>query len=97
MKMKPLGSSVILKLIEAEEQTKSGLYIPETAKEKPVKGKVIAVGEGRWDEAGTKRIPLDVNVGDTVLVSPFGGHAFKIEDEEFVVFDIAGILAVLEG
>jgi chaperonin GroES len=73
MKLKPLGDRVIVQALEEEETTASGIVLPDTAKEKPQKGKVIAVGEGKWDEDGEKRIPIDVSKGDEVLYSKYGG------------------------
>src|ERR671938_150759 len=75
MNLKPLGDRLIVKAIEEEETTASGIVLPDTAKEKPQKGTVLAVGEGKWDEDGDKRIPLDVAEGDTVLYSKYGGNA----------------------
>src|SRR5881392_3313577 len=72
MKLKPLGDRLIVRAIDEEETTASGLVLPDTAKEKPQKGEVIAVGDGRFDEDGEKRIPLDVSQGDTVLYSKYG-------------------------
>lgn len=97
MKLKPLGDRVVVKPSEAEETTKSGLYIPDTAKEKPQKGTVEAVGEGRWDEDGEKRIPVDVKVGDVVLFGKYGGMDFKIDDVEYKVLESRDIYAIIEG
>jgi chaperonin GroES len=95
MKLKPLGDRVVVQAAEAEEQTKSGLYIPDSAKEKPQKGTVIAVGDGRWDENGTKRIPLDVNDGDTILYSKYGGTEIKLDGEDFLILSERDILAIV--
>jgi chaperonin GroES len=76
MKLKPLGDRLIVRAIEEEQTTASGLVLPDTAKEKPIKGKVIAVGDGKLDDAG-KRIPLDVAEGDEVLYSKYGGTEIK--------------------
>jgi chaperonin GroES len=95
MKLKPLGDRVVVQAAEAEEQTKSGLYIPDSAKEKPQKGTVIAVGDGRWDENGTKRIPLDVNDGDTILYSTYGGTEIKLDGEDFLILSERDILAIV--
>ena len=96
MKIKPLGDRVVVKPAKAEEQTKSGLFIPDTAQEKPQKGEVIAVGEGRWDEDGEKRIPVDVKVGDVVLYSKYGGHDFKIDEDEYKVLEARDIYGIVE-
>src|ERR1044072_175519 len=90
MKLKPLGDRLIVKPIEEEETTASGIVLPDTAKEKPQKGKVVAVGDGRWDEDGEKRIPLDVKEGDEVLYSKYGGTEVTVEDEGLLVPTEAG-------
>jgi chaperonin GroES len=97
MKLKPLGDRVIVKASAAEEQTKSGLFIPETAKEKPQKGTVIAVGDGRWDEDGEKRVPLDVKAGDVVIYGKYGGTEIKVDDEELLILSDRDIYAIVEG
>src|SRR3954471_23875971 len=81
MNLKPLGDRLIVKAIEEEETTASGLVLPDTAKEKPQKGKVLAVGDGAWDEDGEKRLPLDVAEGDEGLYSKYGGTPSKLGDE----------------
>ena len=85
MKLKPLGDRLIVQAIEEDETTASGIFLPETAKEKPSRGKVIAVGDGKWDEDGEKRIPLDVAEGDEVLYSKYGGTEVNVEGEELLV------------
>jgi chaperonin GroES len=95
MKLKPLGDRLIVKPIEEEETTASGIVLPDTAKEKPQKGKVVAVGDGRWDEDGEKRIPLDVSEGDEVLYSKYGGTEVTVEDEELLVLRESDVLAKL--
>ncbi len=95
MKLKPLGDRLIVKPIEEEETTASGIVLPDTAKEKPQKGKVVAAGEGRWDEDGEKRIPLDVAEGDEVLYSKYGGTEVTVEDEELLVLRESDVLAKL--
>ncbi len=97
MKLKPLGDRVVVKPSAAEEKTKSGLVIPDTAQEKPQKGEVVAVGEGRWDEQGAKRVPLDVKVGDVVIYGKYGGTEFKIDAEDYMVLRADDIYAVVEG
>src|ERR687893_340032 len=79
MKLKPLGDRLIVKAVEEEETTASCIVLPDTAKEKPQKGKVIAVGDGKWDDEGEKRIPLDVSEGDEVLYSKYGGTELKYD------------------
>ena len=96
MNLKPLGDRVIVKAIEEEETTASGIVLPDTAKEKPQKGKVIAVGDGSWDEDGEKRIPLDVAEGDEVLYSKYGGTEVKYSGEEVLILSARDVLAVVE-
>jgi chaperonin GroES len=93
MKLKPLGDRLIVKPIEEEETTASGIVLPDTAKEKPQKGKVIAVGDGKWDEDGEKRIPLDVAEGDEVLYSKYGGNDIVIDGEDLLVMRESDVLA----
>ncbi|HET7416954.1 MAG TPA: co-chaperone GroES [Solirubrobacterales bacterium] len=93
MKLKPLGDRLIVKPIEEEETTASGIVLPDTAKEKPQKGKVIAVGDGKWDEDGEKRIPLDVAEGDEVLYSKYGGTEVTVEGDELLVLRESDVLA----
>ena len=95
MKLKPLGDRLIVKPIEEEETTASGIVLPETAKEKPQKGQVVAVGDGKWDEDGEKRIPLDVAEGDEVLYSKYGGTEGTVEGDELLVLRESDVLAKL--
>ena len=97
MKLKPLGDRLIVKAVEEEETTSSGIVLPDRAKEKPQKGKVIAVGDGKWDDEGEKRIPLDVAEGDEVLYSKYGGTEIKVEGEELLVLRESDVLAKLES
>jgi len=94
MKLKPLGDRVIVRAIEEEETTASGLVLPDTAKEKPQKGKVLAVGDGKIDDNG-KRVPLDVSEGDEVFYSKYGGNEIKDPDtgEELLVLRESDIQA----
>ena len=95
MKVRPLQDRILLKRIEEKETVKGGIIIPDTAKEKPQEGTVIAVGTGKLDEAG-KRIPLEVKVGDKVLFGKYSGNEIKIDDVEHVIVredDILGILS----
>ena len=94
--IKPLEDRIVVQPLEAEQTTASGLVIPDTAKEKPQEGKVLAVGPGRWDEDGDKRIPLDVAVGDVVLYSKYGGTEVKYSGEEYLVLSARDVLAVIE-
>lgn len=93
MKLKPLGDRLIVKAVDEEQTTASGLVLPDTAKEKPQKGKVIAIGDGAWDEDGEKRIPLDVAKGDEVLYSKYGGTEIKIDGEDVLVLRESDVLA----
>ena len=95
MKLKPLGDRLIVKPVEEEETTASGIVLPDTAKEKPQKGKVVAVGDGKWDEDGEKRIPLDVDEGDEVLYSKYGGTEVTVEGDELLVLRESDVLAKL--
>ena len=97
MKLKPLGDRVIVKAIEEEETTASGIVLPDTAKEKPQRGKVLAVGEGKWDEDGAKRIPLDVSEGDEVLYSKYGGTEITVEGDYLLVLRESDVLAKVAG
>ncbi|HEX2085681.1 MAG TPA: co-chaperone GroES [Solirubrobacteraceae bacterium] len=97
MKLKPLGDRLIVKAIEEEETTASGIVLPDTAKEKPQRGEVIAVGDGRYDEDGEKRIPLDVQAGDKVLYSKYGGTEIKVEGEDLLVLRESDVLAKIES
>jgi chaperonin GroES len=94
--IKPLEDRIVVKPLDAEQTTASGLVIPDTAKEKPQEGEVIAVGPGRFDDEGEKRIPLDVKVGDTVLYSKYGGTEVKYSGEEFLILSARDVLAVIE-
>ena len=96
MKIKPLQDRVIVRRVKEEEKTKGGLYIPDTAKEKPVEGTVIAVGNGKTLEDGTTR-KLDVKEGDRVLFGKYSGTEVKIEGEEHLILREDDILGVIEG
>ena len=96
MKLRPLGDRVVVKPLEDEERTKGGIVLPDTAKEKPQRGEVIAVGPGDWDQEGEKRIPLDVKVGDHVLFAKYSGTEFKIDGVDHLILRHSDILAVVE-
>jgi len=93
--IKPLEDRIVVKPLEAEQVTASGLVIPDTAKEKPQEGKVLAVGPGRFDDKGA-RVPVDVKVGDVVLYSKYGGTEVKYSGEEYLVLSARDVLAVIE-
>jgi chaperonin GroES len=97
MKLKPLGDRLLVQPVEEEETTASGIVLPDTAKEKPQKGKVLAVGEGRWDEDGEKRIPLDVTEGEQVLYSKYGGTDITVDGEDLLVLRESDVLAKIES
>jgi chaperonin GroES len=96
MKIRPLQDRVIVRRIQEEEKTKGGIIIPDTAKEKPQEGKVIAVGKGKVNEDG-KVTPLDVKVGDRILFGKYSGSEIKIEGEEHLIMREEDILGVIEG
>ena len=92
--IRPLGDRVLLKFLPAEETTKSGIIIPDTAKDQSQQAKVVAVGPGKFDDEG-KRIPMDVHEGETVLVPKYGGDEFKYEGEEYKIVSADDILAIV--
>jgi chaperonin GroES len=94
-KIKPLADRVVIRRLDAEEKTKSGIIIPDNAKEKPQQGEVLAVGPGKWDEDGEKRLKLEVKVGDIVMFKKWGADEVKIDGEEFLVLKEEDIIAVL--
>ena len=93
--IKPLEDRIVIRQVEAEQATASGLVIPDTAKEKPQEGEVIAVGPGRVDDNGN-RIPVDVKVGDVVIYSRYGGTEVKYDGQEFQILSSRDVLAVVE-
>jgi len=95
MKLRPLHDRVIIKRTEEEEKTKGGIIIPDTAKEKPVEGTVIAVGDGKRTDDG-KKLPLDVKVGDKVLFGKYAGTEIKIDGEEHLIMKEDDIIAIVE-
>ena len=95
-KLKPLGARVVIKALDREEKTNTGIYLPDTAKEKPQEGKVLAVGPGDRDENG-KRIPVELKEGDKVLFQKYAGTEFKLDGEELLILAEKDILATVEG
>ena len=95
MKLKPLNDRVVVKRVEEEEKTAGGIIIPDTAKEKPVQGEVISVGNGKLMEDGSRR-PLDVKAGDRVLFSKYAGTDIKVEGAELLIMREDDILAIVE-
>ena len=96
MKLKPLGDRLIVKAVEEEETTASGIVLPDTAKEKPQRGKVLAVGDGKLSEESGKRIPLDVSEGEEVLYSKYGGTEVKVDGDDLLVLRESDVLAVVQ-
>lgn len=93
--LKPLGDHVLVKPLSKEEKTEGGIYLPDTAKEKPQEGEVVAVGQGRMLDNGTRVTP-EVKAGDKVIFSKYGGTEFKVEDEEYLILRENDILAIKE-
>jgi chaperonin GroES len=92
VKLQPMGDRLVVKPTQSEEKTKSGIYIPDTAKEKSQEGKVIAVGPGKMTDEG-KRIPMDVEVGDIIIYAKYGGSEIKLDEEELIIMRESDILA----
>ncbi|HCA40577.1 MAG TPA: co-chaperone GroES [Aminobacterium sp.] len=95
MNLKPLGDRLVVKVINQEEKTKGGIVLPDTAKEKPQEGEVIAIGTGKVLENGQK-LPLEVKVGDRIIFSKYAGTEIKLDGEEFVIFSERDVLAIVE-
>ena len=95
MKVKPLHDRLLVKRIEPDEKVKGGIIIPDTAKEKPMEGKVIAVGAGRLDEDG-ERIPMEVKSGDRILFGKYAGTEIKIDDEEHIILREDEVLGIIQ-
>ena len=96
MKLRPLNDKLIVKPLKAEEMTKSGIIIPDSAKEKPQEAEVIAVGPGKVNETTGVRNPIDIKIGEKVLYSKYSGNEFKLDGEDVLMLDEADILAVVE-
>ena len=95
-KLQPLGDRVVIKPVPKEEKTKSGIYIPDTAKERPQEGEVIAVGPGRIADDG-KRIPMDLKAGDKVIYAKYGGTEIKIDNVQLMILRESDVLAIKKG
>jgi chaperonin GroES len=93
--IKPLEDRVVVKPLDAEQTTASGLVIPDTAKEKPQEGEVVAVGPGRFNEDGDERIPMDISVGDKIIYSKYGGTEVKYGGDEFLILSARDVLAIV--
>ena len=96
MKLKPLGDRLIVKAVEEDETTASGIVLPDTAKEKPQKGKVLAVGDGKIGDSN-ERVPLDVSEGDEVLYSKYGGTEIKVDGDDLLVLRESDVLAKVQS
>ena len=96
MRLRPLGDRVVIKPVEREERTKSGIVLPDTAKEKPQEGLIEAVGNGRFIETTGKREPLDVKVGDRVVYAKYAGSEIKLDEIEYLILSEKDILAVVQ-
>lgn len=96
LKLKPLGSRVVIETVEENDVTSGGIILPDTAKEKPQKGVVLSIGPGDRDEDG-KHIPMDVKVGDTVLFQKYGGTEIKIDGKKLLILRESDLLAIVEG
>ncbi len=96
MNLRPLGDRVVVKPVEREERTKSGIVLPDTAKEKPQEGMVEAVGTGRILDNGTK-IPMELKVGDKILYAKYAGNEFKVDETEYLIISEKDVLAVVAG
>ncbi|MBA2124560.1 co-chaperone GroES [bacterium Unc6] len=94
MTIKPLADRIVVKVLEAEDETKGGLVLPDTAKEKPQQGKVVAIGPGRLTDKGEVR-PIDVKVGDKVLFSRFSGTEIKVDNEDVLILKEDDVLAII--
>ena len=96
MKLKPLEDRVIIRAVAEDQKTASGIVLPDTAKEKPMLGEVVAVGDGKWDESGSKRVPVDVKKGDKVIYGKYSGTEYKTGDgDELLILRASEILAVV--
>lgn len=93
--LKPLGERIVIKVVEDTEQTSGGIFIPDSAKEKPQKGEVVAVGEGKMNDKG-EREPMDVKVGDVVLYAKYAGTDIKMDGVEYKILSIKDALAIIE-
>ncbi len=97
LNLRPLADRVIVEPLEGEETTSGGILLPETAKEKPQEGLVVAAGPGRWDEDGKKRLPLEVAVNDRVVYAKYSGTEIKLGDKKYLILGEKDILAVIDN
>jgi chaperonin GroES len=96
-KVRPLGDKILVKRAEAQDKTESGIYLPESAKDKPKEGKVVALGNGNLNKETGEYLPFTVKKGDRVIFSSYAGTEVKLEDEEFLIMSEDDILGVIEG
>jgi len=96
LNLKPLGDRIVVEPAEQEEKTASGIILPETAKERPQEGTVLAAGPGKYDEDGKKRIPMDVKVGDKVLFAKYSGSEIKMDNKKLLIMRESDIMAIVE-
>jgi chaperonin GroES len=96
LKLRPLADRVIVEPLEQEEKTASGILLPETAKERPQEGLIVAIGPGRWDEDGKKRVEMEVAVGDKVVFAKYSGSEIKLDEKKYLIMSEKDLLAVLE-
>ena len=97
LKLRPLADRVIVEPLEEDEKTASGLLLPETAKDKPQQGLIVAAGPGRWDEKGEKRVEMNVSAHDKVVFARYSGTEIKLDDKKYLIMSEKDILAVLEN
>jgi chaperonin GroES len=96
LKLRPLADRVIVEPLDQEEKTASGILLPETAKEKPQEGVIVAIGPGKWDEDGKKRVEMEVALGDKVVFAKYSGSEIKVDDKKYLIMGEKDILAVIE-
>jgi chaperonin GroES len=96
LKLRPLADRVLVEPLDQEEKTSGGILLPETAKEKPQEGLIVAIGPGRWDEDGKKRVEMEVKLGDKVIFAKYSGTEIKIDDKKYLILGEKDILAVAE-
>lgn len=95
MNLKPLGDRIVVKVLNREEKTKGGIVLPDTAKEKPTEGEVVAIGTGKVLENG-QRVPLELKVGDRIIFSKYAGTEVKVDGDDYVIFSERDVLAIIE-
>ena len=96
MNVQPLYDRILVKRVEEEVRSKGGLFLPETAKDKPQEGLIVGIGPGRWDEDGKKRVEMDVALGDKVVFAKYSGSEIKLDEKKYLIMSEKDILAVLD-